>query len=200
MHRELEELKSEVRHGTKLTRQLLLFSRKQSPCMQALDLNQALLDVKKMIGHLLGSRIRLALSTKATPLPIVADLVMIEQIVMNLCINARDSMAEGGTLTVRTFRLQTTGEPHGIPPQPRTGAWACLSVADTGCGMPPSTLQHIFEPFFTTKGPQRGTGLGLATVHNAIAEHHGWIDVASTPGVGSTFTVGIPLAPASVNP
>ncbi len=200
LHRELEELKSEVRHGTKLTRQLLLFSRKQPPCIQALDLNQALLDVKKMIGHLLGSRIRLALSTEATPLPIVADLVMIEQIVMNLCINARDSMAEGGTLTVRTFRLQITGEPHGIPPQPRTGAWACLSVADTGCGMPPSTLQHIFEPFFTTKGPQRGTGLGLATVHNAIAAHHGWIDVASTPGVGSTFTVGIPLAPASVNP
>ncbi len=155
-----------------------------------------------MLGHLLGSRIRLALSTEATPLPIVADLVMIEQIVMNLCINARDSMAEGGTLAVRTFRLQTTDERHGTPPQPQTGTWACLSVADTGCGMPPSTLQHIFEPFFTTKGPQRGTGLGLATVHNAIATHHGWIDVTSTPGVGSTFTVGIPLAPVppSVNP
>lgn len=153
-----------------------------------------------MLGHLLGSRIRLALSTEATPLPIVADLVMIEQIVMNLCINARDSMAEGGTLAVRTFRLQTTDERHGTPPQPQTGTWACLSVADTGCGMPPSTLLHIFEPFFTTKGPQRGTGLGLATVHNAIATHHGWIDVTSTPGVGSTFTVGIPLAPASVNP
>ena len=155
-----------------------------------------------MLGHLLGSRIRLALSTEATPLPIVADLVMIEQIVMNLCINARDSMAEGGTLAVRTFRLQTTDELHGTPPQPHTGTWASLSVADTGCGMPPSTLLHIFEPFFTTKGPQRGTGLGLATVHNAIATHHGWIDVTSTPGVGSTFTVGIPLAPVppSVNP
>jgi PAS domain S-box-containing protein len=202
LSRELEELKSEVRHGTKLTRQLLLFSRKQAPCMQAIDLSHALLDVKKMIGHLLGSRIRLALSTEATPLPIVADLVMIEQIVMNLCINARDSMAEGGTLAVRTFRLQTTDELHGTPPQPHTGTWACLSVADTGCGMPPSTLHHIFEPFFTTKGPQRGTGLGLATVHNAIATHHGWIDVTSTPGVGSTFTVGIPLAPVppSVNP
>ena len=126
---------------------------------------------------------------------------MIDQVLMNLCVNARDAMPEGGRLTVRTRRAAVEPEAAARNPEARPGVFASLSVEDSGCGMDQETLRRIFEPFFTTKGVGKGTGLGLATVYGIVKQHGGWIEVMSAPGQGSRFEVFLPVedpAPAPV--
>jgi PAS domain S-box-containing protein len=186
-----------------LTRQLLMFSRKQMLQPQLLDLNDTIQNVNKMLRSMLGERITLKRDL-ATQLPAVhADPGMIEQVLVNLVVNARDAISQTGTVTIETASLDITETYVQQHPNARPGSFVCLKVSDTGHGMDKSILTHIFEPFFTTKEVGRGTGLGLATVYGIVKQHEGWIDVESEVNVGSTFKIFLPVstkAPAKTDP
>ncbi len=176
-----------------LTRQLLMFARRQQMQPVSLDLNDTAAQMTRMLQRILGEDI--ALRSEYSPaLPhIHADAGMIEQIILNLAVNARDAMPGGGKLTIRT-RLEKSrpAESTQTPAQPHV----CLSVTDTGSGIAPEILPRIFEPFFTTKEVGKGTGLGLATVYGIVQQHHGEITVQSEPGKGTTFNVCFPAVGA----
>ncbi|EEF62565.1 PAS domain S-box protein [Pedosphaera parvula] len=172
-----------------LTRQLLTFSRRQMMQPKLLDLNVVVSNMTKMLGRILGEDIALQFNY-APNLPLVhADSGMMEQVLLNLAVNSRDAMRGGGQLTVKIFGMEITGLEMNEHPEGRTGHFVCLKVSDTGCGIEPKNLPHIFEPFFTTKAIGKGTGLGLATVYGIVKQHQGWIEVTSSPGVGTTFQV-----------
>ncbi len=191
----LEELEREVTRATSLTRQLLLFSRRQVAQFQALDLQEILRNLLKMLRRLIGENIELTFTGSASPLWVNADSGMLDQVLMNLCINARDAMPNGGRLIIGTRLIEVTPALAALNPEARTGLFACLSVSDTGCGIEPGTLKRVFEPFFTTKDVGKGTGLGLATVYGIVKQHNGWLEVDSTPGEGSCFKVYFPVLP-----
>ena len=150
----------------------------------------------KMLRRLLGEDISLEFKN-GRPLWIDGDVAMIEQVVTNLCLNARDAMApKGGRLLIETSLRDVNEAEARANPEARPGSFVCLSVSDTGCGMDEEVLQHIFEPFFTTKEVSKGTGLGLATVYGIVKQHHGWVKVVSKVGSGSTFRVFIPARDA----
>lgn len=195
MRTTLTELTHETNRAANLTRQLLLFSRRQVIQVQRIDLQEVLRDLHKMLHRIIGEQILLVFPEPSGPLWIEADTSMIQQVVLNLCVNARDAMPKGGRLTVSARPVDFS--PGFIPahPEARPGAFVCLSVSDTGCGMDAATQQRIFEPFFTTKEVGQGTGLGLATVFGIIKQHQGWIEVESELGQGSTFRVYLPGAP-----
>jgi CheY-like chemotaxis protein len=190
----LKELSLEVQRGATLTRQLLAFSRQQAMEPKPLLLGSLVAGLFKMLSRLLGEDIIIKLQDESSEAVTEADPGMIEQVVINLCINARDAMPRGGQLTIRTGVIvippTTRPEPDGVRP----GSFLRLSVTDTGEGMTPETLAHIFEPFYTTKAAGKGTGLGLATVYGIVQQHHGWIEVASSPGQGATFHVHLPAS------
>jgi PAS domain S-box-containing protein len=190
----LKQISDAAKRAAGLTRQLLMFSRKQVIQTKVLDLNTILKNLSNMLVRLLGEDI--AIVTRYTPdLPAIeADTGMMEQVIMNLAVNARDAMAKGGQLLIETAGMDIDGTFAAQHPESRPGRAVCLSVTDTGCGMDRKTLSRIFEPFFSTKGVGKGTGLGLATVHGIVAQHHGWIDVKSELGVGTTFTIYFPAA------
>ena len=175
-----------------LTRQLLMFARKQQMQPVNLDLNETVSQMTKMLQRILGEDI--ALRSEYSPaLPLInADVGMIEQIILNLAVNARDAMPNGGQLTIRSQveKFQPTANAENKPAEARV----CLSVTDTGCGIAPEILARIFEPFFTTKEVGKGTGLGLATVYGIVQQHRGDIVVQSEPGKGTTFKVYFPIA------
>ena len=151
-----------------------------------------------MLRRLLGETITLAFHPPAE-LPLVqADTGMIEQVIMNLCVNARDAMPGGGTLTISTSPVELNSAYVQTHPEARLGVFVCLRVSDTGCGMDAATMRRIFEPFFTTKEVGKGTGLGLATVYGIVKQHEGWIEVSSEVGKGSTFSVLLPASGAPV--
>lgn len=182
-----------------LTRQLLMFSRKNLMHPRPLDLRDTVGNLSKMLQRLLGETIVLHFQS-ATEVPWVnADPGMIEQVLMNLAINARDAMPKGGRLTLALSAEDVDAARAAAHPAARPGRCVCLRVMDTGCGMNDVTLQHLFEPFFTTKEPGKGTGLGLATVYGIVQQHGGWVEVASEVGVGTTFNVFLP-APADLAP
>ncbi|MBL9129080.1 MAG: PAS domain S-box protein, partial [Verrucomicrobiales bacterium] len=191
----VRDLEAEAQRAAKLTRQLLMFSRRSVMEVRPLDLNELVRDLLKMLGRLIGEHIRLEFRANEGPLPAVeGDAGMVEQVLMNLVVNARDAMPKGGTVTIATrvgaFETGCAGDLVDSLP----GHIVCLSVADTGIGMSEETLKHIFEPFFTTKESGKGTGLGLATVHGIVAQHRGWVEVESREGRGSTFRVYFPVA------
>ena len=173
--------------------------------MQVLDLNELLAKFTKLLGRILGENVRVH-SEFGPALPsIKADAGMIEQIVMNLAVNARDAMPAGGALTIRTEMQDFGAAEVSRHPGSREGSFVCLSVSDAGSGIAPENMARIFEPFFSTKGPGKGTGLGLATVFGIAQQHGGWVGVSSQPGAGTTFRVFLPataeqLAPADANP
>jgi PAS domain S-box-containing protein len=182
-----------------LTRQLLTFSRKQTLQPESLRLNEVLTELAKMLRRVIGEDIALTLQPEAA-LPLLhADRGMLEQVVMNLVVNARDAMPKGGQVVIRTaaVTLDAATAQRDHPPG-RAGDFVCLSVSDTGCGMTPEVLEKIFEPFFTTKGVGKGTGLGLATVYGIVQQHHGWIEVSSEVGRGTQFWIFLPVAPPAV--
>ena len=175
-----------------LTRQLLSFSRKQVVQMRSLNLNDVVGNLDGMLSRLIGEPIKLQCHF-AKKLPgIWADQSNVEQIVVNLVVNARDAMPKGGQLTIRTALKNVAPAHLAKHPQATLGDHVCLSLTDTGTGMSPETVNRIFEPFFTTKGVGKGTGLGLATVYGIVAQHEGWIEVASELGKGTTFSIYFP--------
>ena len=175
-----------------LTRQLLMFSRKNVMQPKPLDLREVVSNMGKMLPRLLGETITLEFQPPEE-LPLVqADIGMIEQIVMNLVVNARDAMSKGGRVTISTDAVQINQTYLLTHREARVGSFVCLCVTDTGSGMDAATRDHIFEPFFTTKEIGKGTGLGLATVYGIVKQHDGWIEVESDPGLGSAFAIFFP--------
>ena len=174
-----------------LTRQLLMFARKQQMQPVHLDLNETVSQMTKMLQRILGEDI--ALRSEYSPaLPLtLADTGMVEQIILNLAVNARDAMPDGGTLSIRTLMESPA---NSAPPATDTPTHVCLAISDTGTGISPEILPRIFEPFFTTKEVGKGTGLGLATVYGIVQQHRGEITVQSAPGTGTTFKVYFPIA------
>jgi PAS domain S-box-containing protein len=178
-----------------LTRQLLAFSRKQVMQPRPLMLNEVVANLTKMLNRVIRENINLQCHYAALLPYLQADPGMIEQVILNLVINARDAMPGGGQLRVATEHL-TLDEAHArANPKARAGEFVCLLVSDTGTGIAPEVLIHIFEPFFTTKEAGKGTGLGLASVYGIVEQHQGWIEVSSQVGEGSTFKVVLPAIP-----
>ncbi len=190
----LEEVLRSIESATRLTRQLLAFSRKQAMVLASIDLNRLIGDIGGMLHRLIGEDIAIEQSLDEGLPPIHADPVQIEQVLMNLAANARDAMPGGGCFRIRT--LTVTGE--GAPP----ARFVRLIVSDSGHGMGEEVLPHIFEPFFTTKETGKGTGLGLATVYGIVKQHGGEIGAHSRPGEGTEFIIDLPAAadPATGQP
>ena len=182
-----------------LTRQLLAFSRKQILQPQALVLNEIIANLTKMLKRIIGENINLQCQYAAALAHVQADPGMMEQVLLNLVVNARDAMPAGGQLRVATSQLRLDEAHARAYPEARAGDFVCLSVSDTGSGIAPEVLPRIFEPFFTTKEVGKGTGLGLVIVYGIVKQHQGWIEVSSRVGAGTTFKVFLPAisAPAS---
>ena len=193
MREAFKELEDEAKRAMRLTRQLLLFSRRHVSQLAAIDLNEVLRHLLLMLRRLLGENITLEFQNHAEPRWIEADAGMMEQVIVNLCVNARDAMMpKGGRLTLRTELVELNAQTPPRNAEARPGRFVRLTVADTGCGMDADILKRIFEPFFTTKEVGKGTGLGLATIYGITKQHHGWIEVASVVGQGSSFCVYLP--------
>ena len=177
-----------------LTRQLLAFARKQPLNPRLMLLNDLLLDTDKLLRRLVGGEVQLVMQLGTDIAPIRADPGQMSQVLVNLAVNARDAMPAGGTLTMRTSNVVVadgdTARLGQLPP----GPYVCLTVRDTGVGIPPEVLPRLFEPFFTTKAPGEGTGLGLATSYGIVQQHHGALLVTSAPGQGATFEIYLPQA------
>ncbi len=187
-----------------LTRQLLMFSRKNLMQPKPLDLREVVSNLAKLLQRLLGETVALRFEAP-TGLPLIhADSGMMEQVLMNLAVNARDAMPQGGQLVIQITPVDLDEAEVAAHPQGRPGRFLCLRVSDTGCGMDAATMARIFEPFFTTKEPGKGTGLGLATIYGIVQQHEGWVEVTSTVGRGTTFSVFLPAiaqpTPARIAP
>ncbi len=194
----LKQISAAAERAARFIRQLLMFSRKQVFQTKLLDLNAVLRNMENMLSRLLGEDIALETHYLGTPTRIEADSGMIEQIVMNLAVNARDAMPKGGKLMVATSCVEVGPDYVRHNREARAGQFHCLIFKDTGCGMDRKTLQRIFEPFFSTKEAGKGTGLGLATVYGIVKQHHGWIEVESKPGFGTTFKIFFPPSDGTV--
>jgi PAS domain S-box-containing protein len=187
----LLEIQKAADRATRLTRQLLAISRKQVLQPRPVDLNAVLAGLENMLRSLVGPGVRLHLALESGLSPVRADPGQLEQVVLNLVVNARDAMPNGGALVIQTARLEIQGagsHPDHLPP----GHYVRLGVEDTGVGMDADTLSHVFEPFFTTKPAGLGTGLGLATVYGIITQSGGHVAAHSRPGEGSLFSVYLP--------
>jgi len=191
----LKHIISASERSADLIRQLLTFSRQQAMQQRRINLNQVVTNLTKMLSRVIGEDVRLQVNADPNLPAIQADSGMIEQVLMNLAINARDAMPQGGELTISTAEETIGPEFVQSNPQASPGRYACLTVADTGCGIPPEFLVRIFEPFFTTKEVGKGTGLGLATVYGIVKQHQGWITVQSEMGKGTTFRVYLRALP-----
>jgi PAS domain S-box-containing protein len=200
LSRNIAQIKKAADRAAALIRQLLAFSRQQFLYPQILDLNEVVQNLNEMLVPMLGEDIALDFKPAASLGPIRADLAQIEQVVMNLVVNARDAMPLGGTLTIETAEVDLDSDyaANHLPVIP--GKYAMMSVSDSGCGMSEQTIPHIFEPFFTTKGPGSGTGLGLSTVYGIVKQSNGYIWVYSELGKGTTFKIYFPRIPDSPEP
>jgi two-component system, cell cycle sensor histidine kinase and response regulator CckA len=188
----VEEIRQSGERAAALTRQLLAFSRRQVMQPRELDLNESVSILAKMLQRILGEDIRMQLKLGPSPLLIEADPGMIDQILMNLAVNARDAMPGGGTLMIETAARIVTDEESLTIPESTPGQYVCLTVHDTGCGIAPENIDRIFEPFFTTKELGKGTGLGLATVFGIVKQHQGAILVSSQVDYGTIFEILLP--------
>ena len=187
-----DDISFAVQRAVALTRQLLMFSRKQTMQPRDLDLNESVKEVTNMLRRIIGEHIEMQVKLAAQPMLIHADAGMLDQVLMNLSVNARDAMPDGGRLVIETSHAEIDELIASQSALARPGSFVCLSVSDSGCGIPPENLQKIFEPFFTTKAVGKGTGLGLATVFGIVQQHKGWINVHSQVGRGTLFKVYLP--------
>lgn len=190
----LSEVIEEAQRAASVTRQMLMFSRRSVLEVKTLDLSELVLNLLKMLKRLIGEHIDLQFSPNLSLPQVAADPGMIEQMLLNLCINARDAMPKGGKLTIALQTVSVDEARASLTQGARPGVFVCVSVRDTGCGMSEATLERIFEPFFTTKEAGKGTGLGLATVHGIVGQHRGWVEVKSQLGQGTAFEVFLPAA------
>jgi len=194
---DLQEIVNAADRAATLTRQLLAFSRRQVILPQLLDLNDSVTSLAKMLQRILGEDVHMRLDLHSRPLMTRADPGMVDQLLMNLVVNARDAMPGGGQLTIETAETEVA-EPAGrAAGEAAPGRYVVLRVTDTGTGIAPEHLPHILEPFFTTKAPGKGTGLGLATVYGIVQQHGGSLRVDSQPGQGATFEILLPAAGAA---
>jgi PAS domain S-box-containing protein len=192
--RSAQQILQAAERAAALTRQLLAFSRRQIIQPKRLDMNLTVSNMIDMLGRLLGEDVALQLNYSPVPATIEADSGMMEQVLLNLAVNARDAMPRGGQLAIRIAVVEVDRAHVQRHPEARTGRFVCVSKSDTGCGIPQENITRIFEPFFTTKEVGKGTGLGLATVYGIIKQHQGWIEVESEVGKGTTFRIYMPFA------
>ena len=190
----LSQVGEAAERAASLTRQLLAFSRKQVIRRKTLCVNGLVSDTANMVRRLIGENYTLELDLGVELPPVFADVCAVEQVIMNLAVNARDSMPDGGLLCIRTKAAFFDRSDLGNRPEARSGNFICVTVEDHGVGMPESVQQRIFEPFFTTKGVGKGTGMGLATVYGLVKQHKGWIELDSVEGEGTTFRVYLPIS------
>ncbi|HEV7928063.1 MAG TPA: PAS domain S-box protein [Verrucomicrobiae bacterium] len=186
------EIGATVQRASALTRQLLLFSRREVFQPRDLDLSDSITSTTKMLKRILGENVQMQLKFASQPMFIHADPGMMDQILLNLAVNARDAMPNGGQLVIETSGVEFDQFAASQSALARAGSFVCLSVSDSGCGIPPENLAKIFEPFFTTKDVGKGTGLGLATVFGIVQQHQGWINVYSELNHGTTFRIYLP--------
>jgi two-component system cell cycle sensor histidine kinase/response regulator CckA len=196
---ELEEVRKAGQQAAALTQQLLAFSRKQVLAPRILDLNVVIDNLDKMLRRLVGEHIQLVTRLGPALGSVLVDQAQLEQVIVNLAVNARDAMPTGGTLTIETDNVEVGGQGRPGPGEP-AGSFIMLRVRDSGTGMDAETRQRVFEPFFTTKPQGKGTGLGLATIYGIVQQSHGHIEIESAPGRGSVFTVFLPRAAGAAEP
>ncbi|MBS1271799.1 MAG: Sensor kinase CckA [Candidatus Marinimicrobia bacterium] len=189
---------SSIERGQTITDRMLTFTRSAEPEFQPISANSFLYDIEEVISHTLPKNIEIILDTYSENDLILGDKGQLQQVIMNLCINASDAMPEGGTLTLTITKPEPEIKEKHKPKDHRE--FLCLRVSDTGTGMDQETQEKIFEPFFTKKGPNKGTGLGLSVAQKIVTNHDGWIDVESAPGEGSTFCAGIPKPEKEIEP
>ena len=189
---QLDEITTAALHSRDITRQLLVFSRQDIISPKSVNLNDAIKNSKNALAHLIGEDIVLSFLPGSNLWQIKIDPVQIDQIVMNLAVNARDAMPDGGTFSIATTNIHITEQhqPDAIDAKP--GDYVCTSFTDTGVGIDKETLRNIFEPFFTTKEVGKGTGLGLATIYGIVTQNNGFIDVSSQVNHGTTFNIYLP--------
>ncbi len=181
------------RTASELTRQLLLFSRKEAMSFETGDLNIIVAGLLKMLGRLIGEDIQIKTDLDAALKTTFFDKGSMEQVLMNLSVNARDALAEGGSITIKTRNVTLGRKECEGRIGARPGEYICLSICDSGAGMDDETKAHIFEPFYTTKLAGKGTGLGLSVVYSMVKQHNGWVEVQSAPGRGTEFSLYFPV-------
>ena len=192
LHRHFEKVHQQGERAAALTRQLLAFARRQILEPRNIDLNNTVVETLNLLEKVLGSNIEIRANLSPDLAVVRADPVQVEQVVMNLCINARDAMPDGGSLILDTATVTVDERFCAMQPLAHSGTYAMLSVTDSGIGMDAATLDRVFEPFFTTKEVGKGTGLGLATIYGIVRQHNGFVQVYSELGLGSTFRVYLP--------
>jgi PAS domain S-box-containing protein len=191
----VEHMRKAGERAATLTQELLAFSRKQIMQLKPLDLNAVVKDHEELLRRLLTEDVELKTRLAPSLGQVMADATQMHQILMNLVVNARDAMPNGGTVLIETANAEVDANEAATNPEAIPGSYVMVSIADTGLGMDAKTQQHIFEPFFTTKAKGVGTGLGLSTVHGIVRQNGGWIRVSSAPGAGSTFNIYLPRIP-----
>ncbi len=190
----LDEIQRSAQRSAELTRQLLAFARKQTISPKVLDLNETVAGMLKMLRRLIGEDIELAWLPGTGLWPVMLDPSQVDQVLANLCVNARDAIADAGRITIETANVAFDDTYAAAHPECAPGDYVLLAVTDNGCGMDAATRAHLFEPFFTTKELGKGTGLGLATVFGIVKQNRGQINVYSEPGRGTTFKLYLPRA------
>jgi two-component system cell cycle sensor histidine kinase/response regulator CckA len=201
LHEDLAEIRKAGERGASLTRQLLIFSRREVATPELIDLNDVLTHLEKLVLRTLGEDVSLTIVRGEDLYPIEADAAQVEQALVGMALNAREAMPEGGSLRIETESVMLDEDYVEANPQSRAGPHVRLTIADSGIGIPPELIERIFEPFFTTKARSTGTGLGLAAVHGVMANASGHITVHSEPGLGSEFRLHFPAAgPAGAQP
>ncbi|MBE0586028.1 MAG: PAS domain S-box protein [Desulfofustis sp.] len=188
----LKQIQQAAEHSAQLTNKLLAFARKQTVKPKILDLNTIVSGMLTMLRRLIGEDIELIWKPANNLMQIQMDPSQIDQILVNLCVNARDAIEDTGKIVIETAHVPVDGTAHNLTEDSQTGGFVMLTVSDTGCGMDAETISHLFEPFFTTKSIGAGTGLGLATVYGIVKQNNGLVEVSSEPGHGTTFTIYLP--------
>ncbi|MBK8014406.1 MAG: hypothetical protein IPK13_24040 [Deltaproteobacteria bacterium] len=190
----VEDLFAATARASSLTRKLLLFSRREAAPKARCEVSEVIADLAPMLKRLVGPDVVLSLESRDQPLMLDMDPSMVEQVLMNLCINARDALGDRRMISISSSREERPRRSSTPGATATLGVFARISVKDSGSGIDSEILPHIFDPFFTTKDSSRGTGLGLSTVHGILTNHHGWVDVDTRIGEGTTFSVYLPIA------
>lgn len=194
LREDMEQILESANRGADLTRQLLLYSRRQPMNYEQLNINDRVKKLMKLLGRLIGEDVKVTIKLSTKLWDVKADSGNIDQVIMNLTVNARDAMPQGGELIFKTHNVRIDESYRRAYTYAKVGDYVCLEIEDTGTGMDEGTAARVFEPFFTTKSTGKGTGLGLSVVYGIVKEHDGWINIYSEPGQGSVFKIYLPAS------